>query len=282
VVAKMSHPNGGFQPSFNYTIDHDQYPYNGQVPQLNINTARQTQQWPSQRPRSVQELRNQAPSPSGSIRTTRTAPNSRLSDPRGLHQNSRSPVHQGTERNVASDLSYLTPDYRGYDPITRQIQEPSWSVYNPRSSNISGTRSPSGLSNANYRRYGPGSDVDGQLLPSDEGYGSFITDQSILGNHEISTNVSNAVGNMNTEPIAIGAPVRSQLPSDQRSHTSHVSSRSGKSSKPIECPECREVSKCNSDFKYAYHTLSLYAMGADFLQQEAHAQAREAVQVRHA
>jgi hypothetical protein len=254
VVAKMSHPNGSFQPSFNYTIDHDQYPYNGEVPQLNINTTRQTQQWPSQRPRSVQELRTQAPSPSGSVHTTRTAPNSRLSDRRGHHQNSRSPVHHVNERNVTTDLSYLTPEYRGYDPLARHMQEPSWSVYNPRSSNTSGIHSPSRQSNASYRRYGPGSDVDSQVLPSDEGYGSFMT-QSILSNepsqvgHELSASVSNPLANMNLEPVAIEAPVRSRLPSEQRSHTSHVSSRSGKSSKPIACPECSEVSKCNSDFK---------------------------------
>jgi hypothetical protein len=256
VVAKMSHPNGSFQPSFNYTIDHDQYPYNGQVPQLNINTTQQTQQqWQSHRPRSVQELRHQARSPSGSVHITRTAPNSRLPDHRGDHQNSRSPVHHGNERNVATDLSYLTPDYRGYDPIARNMQEPSWSVYNPRSSNTSGIRSPSRQSNANYRRYGPGSDIDSQVLPSDEGYGSFMTDQSLLSNEpgqvglELPISVSNPLANMSLGPTAIEAAVRPRLPSDQRSHTSHVSSRSGKSSKPIECPECKEVSKCNSDFK---------------------------------
>jgi hypothetical protein len=254
----MSHPNGSFQPSFNYTINDDQYSYSGQVPQLNINTAQQTQQWPSHRPRSVQGLRNQAPSPSNSAHTTRTASSSRPADRRVYHQTSHSPVHPGVIRDAASDLSFLTPGYRGYDPIVRQMQEQSWSVYNPRSSNTNGSRSPSRQSNINYRRYrGPGSDVDSQVLPSDEGYFSQMTDQSVLSNEpghvnqELPPNVTTPVDNMNIESVANEAPARSRLPSDQRSYTSYVSSRSGKSNKPAPCPECGEVSKCNSDYKYA-------------------------------
>jgi hypothetical protein len=252
----MSHPNGSFQTSFNFTVDHDQYPYNGQVPQLNINTIQQAEQWPSQRPRSVQGLRNQTPSPSGSTYTTRTAPNSSSSDRRVYHHTSNSPVHHGLGRNVASDLSFLTPDYRGYDPIARQMQEQSWSVYNPRSSDASGTRSSSRQSNVNYRRYhGPRSDVDSQVLPSDEGYVSQMIDQSVLSNEpdyvnqELPARILMQVSNMNVESAGSEPPARSRLPSDQRSHTSHVSSRSGKSSKPTQCPKCGEVSKCNSDHK---------------------------------
>jgi hypothetical protein len=219
-----------------------------------------TQQWPSHRPRSVPGFRNQAPSLSNSAHTTRTASNSRAFDPRLYSAGSHSPIHHNIERNAASNLSLLTPEYRGYDAIARQMQEQSWSVYNPRSSSASGSRSPSRQSNMNYQRYrGPGSDVDSQVLPSDEGYFSHVTDHSVLSNEpghvrqELPTNVPTPVSNMNIESVANEAPARSRLPSDQRSYTSHVSSRSGKSNKPAPCPECGEVSKCNSDYKYAYH-----------------------------
>jgi hypothetical protein len=252
----MSHPNGSYQTSFNFTVDHDQYPYNCQVPQLTINTIQQAQQWPSQRPRSVQGLRNQTPSPSGSAHTTRTALSSRSSDRKVYHHTSNLPIHHGVERSVASDLSFLTPGYRSYDPIARQMQEQSWSVYNPRSSDTNGVRSSSRQSNVNCRRYhGPGSDVDSQVLPSDEGYVSQRTDQSVFSNEpdhlnqELPATILTRVGNMHVEPVASEPPARSRLPSDQRSHTSHVSSRSGKSSKITQCPECGEISKCNSDHK---------------------------------
>jgi hypothetical protein len=256
----MSHPSGRYQLPFNFTVDHDQFPYNDQVQQLNVDTTQQTQQWPSQRPRSVQDLRNQAPSPTNSARSTRTTPNSRSSDRRLYHQAPHSTVNHGVGRNVASDSSFLSPDYRayGYDPIARQMQEPSWSVYNPRSSNTSGARTPSRQSDMNYRGFpGPGSDVGSHLLPSDEGYFSQRTDQSVLSNEpsnvnqELPANIPTPLSNINVGSVTGEAPARSRLPSDQRSHVSQVSSRSGKSSRPTACTECGEISKCNSEHKYA-------------------------------
>ena len=254
----MSHSNGRYQPPFNFTVD--QYPYNDRVSQLNVNTTQQTQQWFSQRPRSVQDLRNQAPSPTNSARSTRTTPTSRSSDRRVYHQDPHSPVHHGVGRSVGSDSSFLSPDYRGYgyDPIVRQLQESSWSVYNPRSSNTSGARTPSRQSDMNYRGFpGLGSDVGSHLLPSDEGYFSQRTDQSVLSNEpsnvnqELPANISTPLSNINVGSVTGEAPARARLPSDQRSHTSRVSTRSGKSSRPTQCTECGETSKCNSEHKYA-------------------------------
>ncbi|KAF1837483.1 hypothetical protein BDW02DRAFT_491271 [Decorospora gaudefroyi] len=248
----MSQPNRSCQPSFQYTVDQDQYPYDGQIPQLNLNPA---QQWmPSPRPRSAQGLRNQAPSPSGSIQTTRTAPNIRRSDGMSYLQMRRSPVHHGLGPIMPSNLSLLTPYYRGYDPIARQMQDQSWTPYNMRTSNNNEDRSLSRQSDMNYRRHsGPGSDVDSQVLPSDEGYHSQMTTQSLLSNEpgrpsqDLSTDMLVGMGNMNVvETVPSEGTVMSRMPSDQRSQ---LSGRSGKSSKTTQCHVCGETSTCNSNYR---------------------------------
>jgi hypothetical protein len=257
MIARMSHQsqNGDFQHLF--SISPNQYSYNGPIPQLNFDITQQGV--PTHRPRSSQTVRNSAPSPSLSVYTTRTAPNLRHSNRTQCYSTGLSPTGHGTHLETADDLS-LTPEYlpRGYDGNERP-----WSLYNTRSSNPSGFRSPFGQSTGNYGQFrGPGSNVDSHVPPSDEGYGSQVT-RSMLSNEPDCTNqdvpsiVLKRIDDMNVQAPTSEAPSMSRRPSDQRSQ---VSGRSGKSNKSmIQClfPGCEEKSRCNSDHKYVLNALTV-------------------------
>jgi hypothetical protein len=122
---------------------------------INYNTTVQPAQWPSTRERTA----NLRPPLACETKDSRMADGG---------------VYHSANRNVADSfkankLHFLTLEYRGYDPIARQMQEQSWTVYNPRRPRTSGSRIPSRQSNKNYQVYrGPGSGVDSQVLPSDD------------------------------------------------------------------------------------------------------------------
>src|SRR3954471_21082204 len=106
-VANMSqhnNPNGSYQQPFNYTGNHDQHPYQGQIPQLHISTAQQTQQWESlPPPRSLQDVRNQAPSRFGSVHTARAIPNFGSLNRVNYHQTNPSPTNNSASLDIGSN-----------------------------------------------------------------------------------------------------------------------------------------------------------------------------------
>lgn len=223
-----------------------QYAYDNQVPQvppqLSVNT---TQPWPSRRGQ------NQIPSPSTSIRTSRTAP-----DPRPY---SRSSIHEATRSPVDP---FLAPAYvsrnNNYNPIARQLLDQPWSAGNLRSSSASGSRnslSPSNVPYGSYRGHmGPGSDIESNLVPSDSGYHSqappsVFSNEAGRNSQDLHPGLTLQVGKMNVESLPSESPARERLHSDQ---ISQRSSRSGLSAKQLPCPECHEVLKCKSEYKCVY------------------------------
>jgi len=236
-------PNQAYQQPF-VTIN-DQYPYQNLQPQLQINTAPQTQHWqPLPQPRSLQDERNQARSRFGPIPTQRAAVNSGPLNNVNYFQMKPSPTGSCSSFGVGSGPSLLSP--YGYD----HRNEESWNSWNRRGSGADRARFPSHQSNTGYRTHQPPeSDVDSQVLPSDEGYSSHITTQSVFSNEpgrpgsELAAPLMEQLSGMN---VGSEPPAKSQVPSD---HESRISIRSSRSKKNLKCPYCAEILKCNSDYK---------------------------------
>ncbi|KAF1842674.1 uncharacterized protein K460DRAFT_407069 [Cucurbitaria berberidis CBS 394.84] len=249
----MSHPSRSFPPPFSFVVE-EPYSFDGQVPQLSINT---TQPWMSSSgPRSVQ---HQMPSPSASIRTVVTAPDPRSFNQSSFHQANRSPIGHNIDPNLPDNLSLLAPSGHvsrpSYSLIARHFQDQPWSAGNLRSSDTSGGRSPLNQPAVQYGSYrgvpSPGSDIDSNVLPSDSGYHS-QPPQSVFSNEpgQRSQDVPSSIPfpdcNLNIESTPSEAPAMRRMTSDQ---ISQISGRSEKSGKSLLCYECDVVSKCNSDLK---------------------------------
>ena len=236
-------PNQTYQQPF-ITLN-DQYPYQTHPPQLQINTAPQTYRWqPLPQPRGLQDERNQVHSRFGPIPNQRVAVNSGSLNNVDYFQMKPSPTASGASFGVGGGPSLLSP--YDYD----HMNEESWNPWNRRGSGANRARFPSHQSNMGYRtHHRPESDVDSQVLPSDEGYSSHIATQSVFSNEtgrpgsELAAPLMEQLNGMN---VGSEPPAKSRIPSDQGSR---ISIRSGRSKKNLKCPYCPEVLKCNSDYK---------------------------------
>lgn len=203
------------------------------------------------------------PSPSTSIRTSRTAPDPRPYSRSSIHQAPRSPVDITLGPPSPNSESLLGPGYvsrnNSYNSIARHLQDQHqpWSAGNLRSSSASGNRnslSPSSVQYGSYRHMGPGSDIESNLVPSDSGYHSqappsVFSNDAGRNSQELHPRQTLQVSNMNVDSLPGESPARERLHSDQ---ISQRSSRSGLSAKQHPCPECHEVLKCKSEYKYVY------------------------------
>lgn len=241
----MSHHNlnRGYPQPF-ITVN-DQFPYQNQAPQIYSTTAQQTQNWPSlPQSRSLQDERNQTRSRFGAVTTARAATNSGRLNRVNQLQTNPSLTDNGSNLVMGSNSSLLSP--YGYD----YMNDESWNSWNRRGSGTDRAMFPSHQSNMGYRTHrGPESDVDSQVLPSDEGYSSHVTAQSIFSNEpgrprsELAAPLMEQISGMN---VGSEPPVKTRAPSDQGSR---ISVRSRKSRKNLKCPHCSEILKCNSDYK---------------------------------
>ena len=159
------YPDQTYQRSFDSTFHHAQNQYPGQLPQLHISTAEQMQQWhASQRPRSVQDGRDQVYSPATSVHTTRTTPDALLPD--GILY--FPPDNPQTTSRIGFSLpnapSMLSPNYVS-PTCGPSAQDESWSSFNLRSTQNGRGRCPSRQSNLDFARYSRiGSDIDNSVL----------------------------------------------------------------------------------------------------------------------
>ena len=256
MIANMSlhNQNGDCQQSYNIPVP-SQY-YGRQIPALHIDPVQTQQGMFSQLPRSAHSVRSQRSSSSASLHAPRTASHTRGFDRMNHLQTNLSLFDNGIGSHMPRDFDLLDPRYaRPYHgPTAGRGPEPAWSPYNMRLSQSGSSHDLSPRSNVNFQfPWSPGSDVDSQALPSDEGYVSRNT-KSVISNdpdhlhQELSASFMSDINNMNVESATSEAPTMSRMPSDQRSH---VSSRSGRSrsKKDFPCYECSEVLKCNSEFK---------------------------------
>ncbi|KAL6159510.1 hypothetical protein ACJBU6_01948 [Exserohilum turcicum] len=225
-----------YQQPFDSAFSHSQRQYHVQVPQLRVSTAEQTQQWdPSVRPRSVQDMREQTYSPTASVHTTGTSPNTRLAD-RAFYSHSNLFPNTYVNPSLQGGSSMLTPDYisRGFNP---SAQEESWSSFNMRSTENRVVRTPP------------------RAVLSDEGYFSQQTSQSVLGNapdrasQDLTIDFLSQIGHMNVDSTVSEATV-SHVASDQKSRVSSTRSRRS-SNRPTKCeyPDCNEIFRCPSEYK---------------------------------
>ncbi len=201
-------------------------------------------------PSASHNIQHQVHSPSPSVRTVLTTPDSSSFHRRSAPQSSRSPLENNIDPNLPN-FALLTPST--YNPIARHFQDQPWSAGNLRSSSAASGRGSFNHSNVQYGIYrgGPGSDIDSNVLASDSGYHS-QPPQSVFSNEpsrnsqEIPSSITHKVSNLNVEPSPSEALEMQPMSSDQ---ISQVSSRSGKSGKSFRCGECGEMSKCKSDLK---------------------------------
>lgn len=268
------YPDNTYEQPFDSAFHHAQHQYPGRLPQLHISTAEQMQQWnASQRPRSVQDMRDQVYSPATSVHTTRTAPDTSLLE-RVLYHN---PDLSRTNSRISSSLpnapSMLYPHYVS-PPFNPSAREESWSSFNLRSAQNGRGRCPSRPSNIDITRYSRmGSDMDNSVLPSDSGYTSLGTSQSLLGNESdraapsLPIDFLSQMDNMNVKSVASSVTAVSCAPSDQRSRVSSTRSRKS-TSKRVKCPHagCEETFKCNSEYKCVDLSLVRDTTIADLLQ----------------
>lgn len=245
-----------YQQPFDSAFNHIEHHYNGSVPRLHISTAEQTEPWNlSRRPRSVQDMREQAYSPATSVHTTKTTPGTLLAERMSYHQSDLSAAHNSLGLGLQSGSSLLSPNY-GSSTFNPTTQEDSWSLFNLRSAENRRARYVSRQSNVESPRY-PRSGLHNKgVVASDEGYFSVETSQSTLGNEadcssqNLPLDFYSRIENMNVESVASIATAVSTVPSDQRSRVSSTRSRKS-SSKPIKCDQaaCDETFKCNSEYK---------------------------------
>jgi hypothetical protein len=254
----MSHYYTGrsHQRPLDPTLNHVQHQYNGQVPRLHISTVEQAQQWnPSQRPRSVQDMREQVYSPAISVHTTKTTPDTLLHGRMVYHQPDLSPTNNNVGLSLQSGSSMLSSSYLSptFNPTAR---EDSWSLFNLRSTDNKRARHSSHQSKNELPHYGHAESGEKGVLLSDEGYFSVETSQSVIGNEPdrisqgLPADFYNQIEAMNVDCVGSSATAVSRAPSDQRSRVSSTRSRKS-TSKWIECSHsgCNETFKCKSEHK---------------------------------
>lgn len=223
-------------------------------------------QWTAQGPRSVGQP---APSPSLSMRTTRSAPNPRSSAHAAGNFNSQ-PVNFQRDNRIDPNLSNLglltVPNAPFHaqamdnaNPIARFYSEDMpWSSESRRNRNVSFERTANdGFAYSHSQpnmfsyREGPGSEAESLTAPrTDSGYHT-IPPQSLVGHDpepDTGFDVTRQVGN-----ISVSESGDMFGPRSMTDAASVISGRSATRShgREITCPECKEVSKCQSDHKCA-------------------------------
>ncbi|RMZ66798.1 c2h2 finger domain-containing [Pyrenophora seminiperda CCB06] len=232
----------GYQQPF-ITIN-DQYLYQNHVPQLHIDTSQQMQHWRSlPQARSLHDERDQARNRFGPVPAPRAVMSSGLLSGMNYLQAYPPPIGSSSDNGVDNHASLLSPCR--YD----HTSEESWNPWNRRGSDTNSAQFPLHQSNMCYRTHRrPDSDVDSQVLPSDEGYSSHMTTQSVLSNEpgysgsELAVPLMEQLSGMNVGPTP---PAELRIPSDQGSC---ISVRSNRPKKILKCPYCSETLKCKSDY----------------------------------
>lgn len=230
-----------------------------QIPQFQISSAEKLQpEWdPFSRPKSVQGVRNQAPSPVASVHSTRTAPNSRLSDPMSYYPSNLSLTNNDGSIGIHDGSSMLDPNYLS-GAFNPSLQADSWNIFNLRSNEDNKVRSASCQSEIGLLRYPPPeSGIDKRGLASDEGYHSLKSSHSVRSNEpdfagqDFSMNMLSQVGHMTVDNGLSGGMSMSRMPSDQISRVSSTRSRKS-TNKAFKCiyEGCDEIFKCNSEYKW--------------------------------
>lgn len=265
------YPNGLYQHPFDTALNNAQRQYHqGQLPQLRISTPEQPQSWNrSQRPQSVQDTRMH--SPAASTHNTRTTPDTLTPNRMVYHQPGLSQANSHISFNQQNDPSMLSP------PFNPNAREDPWSLINLRSMENGRIHCPSRQSNADFPQYPHvGSDIDSSAVPSDSGYISLSTSQSVLGNEGERAAPSHSLDffdqfrNMNVESVAGSVKAASCVPSDQISHVGSTRSRKS-TNRQIKCdhPGCTEKFKCTSEYTCVYLSPIRSISIADLLQQKA-------------
>lgn len=244
----MSQLNGQ-HPAFEFVVDEPpglQHPLATQLLQQDL------QQWTFPRPRSVQ---NNVPSPTASVRSTRTASSQKRFERANFPQIDLSQSGGDLIDANTFELSpYVTSVHVPQDHYSNNAQgyhADAWNPYNMRSGDSS--HNPSRLTPMNMRvkdcRSGPGS-VGSYAPRSDSGYQT----QSVLSNEpglpaqDLPHGVTSQISQLQVGLRGRDEPDVAHMLSDQRSQ---VSSRNGNKIKSLLCEKCGEISKCKSDFKCA-------------------------------
>jgi hypothetical protein len=224
--------------------------YNLYVQQANNNVQ---QQWPS-RPQSVQP---NMPSPSSSVRSTRTAPVQRPPYRSGCYPGNEVPIGDRNNTSLLGIDELALPgqvSQSTWNSLDPSYHQEAWGPLNLRNSNTSEVRNSLNPKNGSHRTYriGPGS--IGSVAPvSDSGFFSNSAvsyDAGRMDHSGVSHNLTQQIGHMNIQPTTSEAPRLRRMHSDQRSQVSRISGRSGIDDESLKCLECPKISKCRSDHKY--------------------------------
>ncbi|KAF2788827.1 hypothetical protein K505DRAFT_101907 [Melanomma pulvis-pyrius CBS 109.77] len=246
----MSQPNNPFPPPFNYSEEY----FDAQSSHISNASF---PQWSHPGSRAM----GNAPSPSPSAQTSRTAPNLRTSrvgwipsvpreiDPTLPNASHLAPPQAPRPRTALESVGNADPMARFYN------HDAPWSAHNPRSSSVAVARpyfSPSSMEYGMYREP-PESEIESITRRSDSGYHThhprsvMSSDPERGVDQELPASMTLQVGNMNVN--AGPGEQEDMFRGVSTDQGSQYSGRSANQGKEFRCEHCRELSKCKSDHK---------------------------------